>query len=138
MQVEVPFVPASQRTTKPKPMDVIVDDAIVVVGQARQKKRKRTKIADADADANDAEPKKPSKKERKASAGGVSGLSTAGEEADADEPFDFSAVPNILDDVPNAEDMRVKKKKKKDKHQNKGTCGCLLAFFFPCRNVVRR
>jgi hypothetical protein len=44
MQIEIPYVPESQRkTTK------VVEDSIVVVGQARQKKRKRTRTAvDAD------------------------------------------------------------------------------------------
>ncbi|KAJ7123058.1 ribonuclease H-like domain-containing protein [Mycena epipterygia] len=102
MQVEVPYVPATQRTTK---IVEVVDDSIVVVGQARQKKRKRVKAdtgGDGDGDGADgpASPKKAMKKEKR---------DAEGDEAEA---FDFSAVPNILDDVPNGEDMRIKKKKK--------------------------
>ncbi|KAJ6544046.1 hypothetical protein B0H19DRAFT_1169443 [Mycena capillaripes] len=102
MQVEVPYVPAAQRTTKQ--VIEVVDDSIVVVGQARQKKRKRSKTdtgVDGDPSTEDSTTaKKATKKEKR---------DTSGEEAEA---FDFSAVPNILDDVPNREDMRVKKKKK--------------------------
>ncbi|KAJ7730997.1 ribonuclease H-like domain-containing protein [Mycena maculata] len=99
MQVEVPYVPAAQRATK-HAAATVVDDSIVVVGQAKQKKRKRAKTeGDAAAD-EPAGAKKAARKEK------------AEAEEGAGEPFDFSAVPNILDDVPNGEDMRVKKKKK--------------------------
>ena len=97
MAVEIPFVPASQRnTTQP------VEDSIVMVGQSRQKKRKRTKpILDA-ADLS-CVPKssnvklKPSDNE----------IAT-----DNEEPFDFSAVPNILDNNPDVESSALKKKRK--------------------------
>jgi exosome complex exonuclease RRP6 len=110
MQVEVPYVPTAQRTTKQ--VVEVVDDSIVVVGQARQKKRKRPKTdsgvgGDAgDEAAEDPASLKKTKKQEKRDA------------QDGEEAFDFSAVPNILDDVPNSEDMRVKKKKKQK--QGKG------------------
>ncbi|CAK5284338.1 unnamed protein product [Mycena citricolor] len=85
MQVEMPYVPPAQRAIRP-----VVDESIVVVGQARQKKRKRTKTE-------------------------TGGQPDTVEKTEPQEEFDFSAVPNILDDVPNDQDMRVKKKKKGDK-----------------------
>jgi exosome complex exonuclease RRP6 len=107
MEVEIPFVPASQR----KPTQV-VEDSIVVVGQARQRKRKRTKAAAEDASAL-------------RSADGFNGKKTQDEQpntskvevpGDEEEPFDFSTVPNILDNNPNSEASSVKKKKRKQKH----------------------
>ncbi|KAF8959127.1 hypothetical protein BDZ97DRAFT_1906257 [Flammula alnicola] len=97
MQVEIPYVPASQRPTKRVEEE---RDTIVVVGQARQKrKRKEAKGSPATEDGTNSS--KPSvKKEGNAS----------------DEPFDFSAIPNILDDNPDTED----RKKKRQRKQNKG------------------
>ncbi|KAJ7929003.1 hypothetical protein B0H13DRAFT_2652544 [Mycena leptocephala] len=112
MQVEVPYVPTAQRTTKQ--VVEVVDDSIVVVGQARQKKRKRPKTdsgvggdAGDDATEDPASLKKPKKQEKRDAQDGEK------------EAFDFSAVPNILDDVPNSEDMRVKKKKKQKQGKDK-------------------
>ncbi len=90
MQVEIPYVPASQRPTR----QVIQDekDSIVVVGQARQKRKRK-------------------KGEQNVEKGGA---------MTAEGPFDFSSVPNILDTNPNGEDevndensqrKRLKKKK---------------------------
>ncbi|KAJ7174298.1 hypothetical protein C8R46DRAFT_945281 [Mycena filopes] len=109
MQVEVPYVPAAQRTTKQ--IVEVIDDSIVVVGQARQKKRKRAKT---DADAEAATPSgEESGHTKKAS-------SKAKRAAEPDgEAFDFASVPNILDDVPNGEDMRMKKKKKQKQVKDK-------------------
>lgn len=102
MQVEVPYVPAAQRTTKQ--IVEVIDDSIVVVGQARQKKRKRAKTdADAEAPTPSGEESGHTKK--------ASSKAKLAAEPDA-EAFDFASVPNILDDVPNGEDMRMKKKKK--------------------------
>ncbi|KAJ7229199.1 hypothetical protein GGX14DRAFT_417073 [Mycena pura] len=103
MQIEVPYVHAAQRTTK---QIVEVDDSIVVVGQPRIKKRKRAK-ADAEVDGG-----VPSTESLKKATKKVD--HEPGGEADT-EAFDFSAVPNILDDVPNEEDIRVKKKKRQKK-----------------------
>ncbi|KAJ7089360.1 ribonuclease H-like domain-containing protein [Mycena belliarum] len=107
MQAEVPYVPAAQRSTKREAP--VVDDTIAVVGQARQKKRKRAKVDvdNGDGEADDTSSLvKPAKKERRTPEVAVEG-----------EMFDFTAVPNILDDVPNGEDMRVKKKKKQRKRR---------------------
>ena len=91
MQVEIPYVPASQRPTR----QVIQDekDSIVVVGQARQKRKRK-------------------KGEQNVEKGGA---------MTAEEPFDFSSVPKILDTNPNGGDevnddensqrKRLKKKK---------------------------
>ncbi|KAJ7499560.1 hypothetical protein FB451DRAFT_1073819 [Mycena latifolia] len=118
MQVEVPYVPAAQRTTK---IVEVVDDSIVVVGQARQKKRKRVKAdagadgdGEADADGDALSLKKATKKGKRAAKAEGEGAGDSEGEA-----FDFSAVPNILDDVPNGEDMRVKKKKKQKQAKDK-------------------
>ncbi|KAJ6465107.1 ribonuclease H-like domain-containing protein [Mycena vitilis] len=105
MQVEVPYVPAAQRTTKQ--VVEVVDDSIVVVGQARQKKRKRAKVDTGVDGEPDGGSNKATKKEKHNTPSG-----------DA-EVFDFGAVPNILDDVPNGEDMRIKKKKKQKQVKDK-------------------
>ncbi|KAJ7047939.1 hypothetical protein C8F04DRAFT_1023035 [Mycena alexandri] len=113
MQVEVPYVPAAQRTTKQ--VVEVVDDSIVVVGQARQKKRKRAKTDDAQgatpSEEESGNTKKASKKEKRQ-------REAEGSQGEA-EAFDFASVPNILDDVPNGEDMRVKKKKKQKQVKDK-------------------
>ncbi|RDB15305.1 Exosome complex exonuclease rrp6 [Hypsizygus marmoreus] len=101
MQVEMPYVPAAQRRTTQ-----VVEDSIVVVGQARQKKRKRTKSA-------------PEGVEPSLSAEGSGPKKTRQQgNGSKDEPgtFDFSAVPNILDDNPNTEDSKKKKRQKKQKN----------------------
>ena len=93
MQVEVPFIAASQR----KVVQIAEDDSIVVVGQARQRKRKRSKLP-TDVLAETASPKDKHKE--------------TGGDSNEHEPFDFQAVPNILDDNPNVEDTKKKKQKK--------------------------
>ncbi|KAG5649848.1 hypothetical protein H0H81_001773 [Sphagnurus paluster] len=104
MQVEIPFVPATQRKTIQT-----VEDSIVVVGQARQKKRKRTKTAPVDETASVSAETSSQKTSHE-----PAGSNDAPEPRDH-EPFDFSAVPNILDDNPNAEDNKQKKRQKKQK-----------------------
>jgi exosome complex exonuclease RRP6 len=75
MQVEIPYVPASQRPTR----HVIQDekDTIVVVGQARQKRKRKKgeQIVDK------------------------------GDTMEAEEPFDFLSVSNILDTDSNGGDQ---------------------------------
>lgn len=88
-QVEMPFVPASQRAVKSRAGST-VDDAIVMVGQTRRKKRKRTK----DAKSGDGTPKTENEDEETA-------------------PFDFDSAPNILDDAPAAEQSAIPRKKAK-------------------------
>ena len=96
MQVEVPFVPASQRQPKE-----FVEDTVISVGQARQKKRKRTKKEDSTT----------SKKTKQAT-----------DDAPASEPFDFSTAPSILDLPAEAQSStpRAKKSRDKDKAKSKG------------------
>ncbi|KAF7331658.1 Exosome complex exonuclease RRP6 [Mycena kentingensis (nom. inval.)] len=107
MPLEIPYVPAAHRTTKPAAE--VVDDSIVVVGQARTKKRKRAKTDDAET----AEESKPRASKKSSPT------------PQAEEGFDFSSVPNILDDVPNDEETRAKKKKKgkKDRGEAKPMYG---------------
>ncbi|KAK7061210.1 exosome complex exonuclease RRP6 [Favolaschia claudopus] len=119
MQVEVPYVPAAQRAPKQE----VVDDSIVVVGQARQKKRKRAKtdpevdgdgtgvLAAAAAAEGSPSPKKSAKKGKHE------------EIVEEVEAFDFASAPNILDDAPAEEDNRVKKRKKQKKGKDKPTYG---------------
>ena len=109
MDVEIPFIPAPQRS-----MEEVMNeeqDTIVVVGQARQK-RKRAK---ASADGVEATSGKKTK---------VTNRVEANDE-DHGEAFDFSAVPNILDDNPNLGDEKKKKKKKRERKEKKGE-----SFFF--------
>ncbi|KAF5374147.1 hypothetical protein D9615_008827 [Tricholomella constricta] len=103
MQVEIPFVPASQRKATQA-----VEDSIVVVGQAKQKKRKRAKPAPDGAASTSAEGSSQKNKPQNEDAG-------SRDESEGHEPFDFAAVPNILDDNPNTEDMKQKKRQKKQK-----------------------
>lgn len=97
-QVEIPFVPVARRQQPAQ----VVDDSIVVVGQARKRKRKRTKT--------DATYGAPMDDETGGVEDGV---------VDEVEAFDYSTVPNILDDVPLP--IPEGRKKKKPKHQ-KGSC----------------
>lgn len=103
-QVEIAYVPAAQRQQAN-----IIDDSIVVVGQARQKKRKRVKgsvAKDGDSVADD-------KQKRR-------------EEVAPLEPFDYSTAPNILDDIPTPDQDPASRKKKKQKH-TKGRSRALLS-----------
>jgi exosome complex exonuclease RRP6 len=106
MAVEIPFVPASQRKGTQ-----IVEDSIVVVGQARQKKRKRTKSTvdhgDPSHSADDLNAKTQQEQVN---------LTLKDEvPSGVEEPFDFSVVPNILDNNPDLEESTVKKRKKQKK-----------------------
>lgn len=105
MQVEIPFVPASQRKGAQA-----IDDSIVVVGQARQKKRKRiTKSAPSDASASADAPTTSHRQEEH-------GLGPQDGVPKEQESFDFSSVPNLLDDNPNLEDKKRQKRQKKQKN----------------------
>jgi len=103
MDVEIPFIPAPQRSIKVLNEE---QDTIVVVGQARQK-RKRPK---ASPDGVEATLGKKTKV--------TSGVEAKDEDGEA---FDFSAVPNILDDNPNLGDEKTKKKKRERKEKKGGT-----------------
>ena len=104
MEVEIPFIPPSQRSIKALNEE---QDTIVVVGQARQK-RKRPKASPDGVEATAGE----RMKKTKVKSNGVEAKDEDG------EAFDFSAVPNILDDNPNLDDG--KKKKKREKKVKKG------------------
>jgi exosome complex exonuclease RRP6 len=108
---EIPFVPLSQRQTK-----VVVDDldSIVYVGRAKPKKRKR-QAAGVSSNSNTPNMGTPAE------------AANAQEDDSTDEralvePFDYSSVPNLLD---NGHEMdagtRLKKKQKKKKGKDKGT-----------------
>ncbi|KAF9068629.1 ribonuclease H-like domain-containing protein [Rhodocollybia butyracea] len=101
-QVEIPFVPAAQRSIKTS-VSSTPDDAIVIVGQSKQKKRKRAKDP-----AN-------------------SGEKRENQEANA-APFDFASAPNILDAVPAPEQSHIPRKKPK---QSKGSNGSAFYGSFP-------
>jgi exosome complex exonuclease RRP6 len=93
VSVEHAYVPLSQRQTLAS--QVVEDDSIVVVGR-RQKKRKRVQVTRA------TEPK-PSVESTSAS---------AEQTPEVEEEFDYSSVPNILDDVAPQVDAPKKKKQK--------------------------
>jgi exosome complex exonuclease RRP6 len=106
--IEIPYVPASQRR-----LQVIEEDSIVVVGQPRPKKRKRPKAAVLESE--------PTSKE-----GSVDRSSANKDKAQQIlEPFDYSTVPNILDDAPGPETEPEMKRKKRKGGKSKGTCGAL-------------
>jgi len=98
MQVEMPYVPASQRQSVRTAEET---DAIVVVGQARQKKRKRTKAIASATDVTGVEHAATEKPQN-----------SQAEDDDIETPFDFNAVPNILDDNPDTEDRKKKRQRK--------------------------
>ncbi|KAF8802130.1 hypothetical protein BYT27DRAFT_7113139 [Phlegmacium glaucopus] len=102
MEVEIPFIPASQRPAKVLEEE---QDTIVVVGQARQK-RKRIKSGAGDG-----------VEAGSGSAGGKKKTKVKDGTEDR-EAFDFSVIPNILDDNPNIGDGN--NKKKRDKKAKKG------------------
>ena len=114
MEIEIPFIPAPQRSIKELNEE---QDTIVVVGQARQK-RKRPKANPDGVEAISGSAGERIKKTK---------VKNGGEARDEDgEVFDFSAVPNILDDNPNMDDG--KKKKKREKKEKKGEKFKLLSF----------
>ena len=109
------YVPPTQR----QPIDVI-DDSIIVVGQARQKKRKRVKLSAQDADLQGTATSEAVSSAEWTERNGSSKRLKRRQNADANdtlEPFDYSKVPNILDDVPIPEQDHGKRKKK----QKQGT-----------------
>ena len=108
-EVEIPFVPSSQRLLKREEKDTIV-----IVGQVRQKRKRRAeKSLDSSQVASSSSSKQVDVPETK----------TRRRLQEAQDPFDFSSVPNILDDDPEAgkeeEEGRMEKRKKKQKKLNK-------------------
>lgn len=105
MQVEIPFVPAARRNP-----GETVEDSIVVVGHARQKKRKRTVKTIHEGPLS-------SRSSADVAFSDIHQAKNSGPGA-LEESFDFSGVPNILDDNPDLEDTKKPKKQKKQKHGN--------------------
>ena len=97
MDVEIPFIPAPQRSVQASKEEQ-EQDTIVVVGQARQK-RKRRKASPECLEATSGKKKKV-----------ASGVEAKDEDG---EVFDFSAVPNLLDDNPNLGDEKTKRKRER-------------------------
>jgi len=110
MEVEIPFIPVSQRSIEV--LNEEQDTILVVVGQARQK-RKRPKASPADGIEASSGSAGERIKKTKVVKNGVEAKDEDGEAA-----FDFSAVPNILDDNPNLDDG--KKKKMRERKEKKG------------------
>jgi len=100
MQVEIPYLPVAQRRTIQAREQ---KDTIVVVGQAKQKKRKRIKGVVEDL-----------KLSTQTGKGKVHD-DDANDTREESQPFDFSAVPNMLDGNPDIEDVNRRKKKQKKK-----------------------
>lgn len=109
-QIEIPFVPAHKRQTLSDPQSYeLKDDTIVVVGQAgtRQRKRKRDKARGVAS---------PSQSKPGTSA-------STGDYDQEVEEFDYSSVPNLLDDESKREDVRgvlEEDRRKKKQRQGKG------------------
>ena len=121
MDVEIPFIPAPQRKKEVLNEE---QDTIVVVGQARQK-RKRPKASPDGVEATSGSAGERIKKTK---------VKSEVEAKDEDgETFDFSAVPNILDDNPNLDDE--KKKKKRERKVKKGE-SFFFSFFYPTINTL--
>jgi exosome complex exonuclease RRP6 len=113
MQIEIPFVPASQRRSSTIKAEEKEKDTIVIIGQSKTKKRKRTKSTLRGKEAKQESPGGSEGKEEKAGAEGEGG----------EAPFDFASVPNILDDNPDVESGKpARKKQKKGKGKGKGAC----------------
>ncbi|TDL23207.1 hypothetical protein BD410DRAFT_173443 [Rickenella mellea] len=103
-QIEIPFVPASQRQAAPT-----IDDTVVVVGQARQKKRKRVKQPTGD-QSNESTPGPNTEATVKKKAKTIAQDEPSAEEL---EPFDYASAPNILDDQSGSRATDVKKSRQR-------------------------
>jgi hypothetical protein len=107
-QIEIPFVPAHKRQTLANPQNnELKDDTIVVVGQAgtRQRKRKRDKARGV-----------ASALQSKSGAS-----ASTGDHDQEEEEFDYSSVPNLLDNESKRGDARgvheeEERRKKKQRH----------------------
>jgi exosome complex exonuclease RRP6 len=109
---EIPFIPAPLRQAK-----TVIDDAIVVVGQMKQKKRKRPKQTPFTSQEAD-----PSHTYDDDDDARMDGYTASGKKDDtpAQEPFDFASVPNILDAIPTEDGPKPRKKKKQQRQE--GEC----------------
>ncbi|XP_006462303.1 hypothetical protein AGABI2DRAFT_186278 [Agaricus bisporus var. bisporus H97] len=99
MQVEIPYIPAAQRQ-KATVIEEKERDTIVVVGKSKTKKRKRTKSTQAAGSSSQV----------------VDNNRSTSDGKEGEEGFDFSSVPNVLDENPEVEAKKpVKKRQKKAK-----------------------
>jgi hypothetical protein len=119
-QIEIPYVPASQR----QDAGIVVEDSIVVVGQATKNKRKRSKPLQAPQEVEGFISVNDIPEDEEGSVMKKVKKQTKTKDA-ASQPFDFSTVPNILDDTPLAGQPEPLKKKRK---QKKGKRGALDVF----------
>jgi exosome complex exonuclease RRP6 len=122
-QVEIPYVPVSQRSARREEKDTIV-----VVGQVCQKrKRKAGKSVTSDQEAAS------STKRIDDAESNAQPRATNAEESQ--EPFDFASVPNILDDDPEAgkgvEEENEKRRKRQKKTNKKGVLNQFILIEFP-------
>ena len=121
---EVPFVPAALRASKPQP-SADDRDAIVTVGRPKEKKRKRDKTADAVATGASAVDVKGKGREVSPPPAKVDDLTTpaASTAKVTGKPFDYSAVPNGLDQVVKQDNPnKLKKAKKVKKRASEHVC----------------
>jgi exosome complex exonuclease RRP6 len=121
---EVPFVPAASRASKPQP-SADDRDAIVTVGRPKEKKRKRDKTADAVATGASAVDVKGKGREVSPPPAKVDDLTTpaALNAKVTGKPFDYSAVPNGLDQVVKQDNPnKLKKAKKVKKRASEHVC----------------
>ncbi|PPQ68746.1 LOW QUALITY PROTEIN: hypothetical protein CVT25_012840 [Psilocybe cyanescens] len=102
MQVEIPYVASAQRQSKPVKEE---RDTIVVVGQARQKRKRKGEGKATPTIEGDKNDKDSGIKDEQTDTSNSAKLEDA-------ELFDFSAVPNILDDNPDLEDRKKKRQRK--------------------------
>lgn len=107
---EIAFVPRSERKTL---ATTEVEDTIILVGQ-RAKKRKRKDLKSAGGEPNGDAPASASSSAKKVKKSTSIEVVEEGadDDDDSEKPFDFSSVPNILDDEPIKEDARPKRQRK--------------------------
>lgn len=115
---QVPFVPASARIVKPDPKKAEMEDQLVTVGRPKEKKRKRDKTADAATAA--VEVVDPKGKGREVERDEMDEDEREAEEVEAStalppKAFNYSAVPNGLDQVVKKDPPNKLKKAKKAK-----------------------
>ncbi len=103
---EIAFVPRSERKTL---ATAGVEDTIILVGQrAKKRKRKDTKSASSEPNGDGPASGSTSAKVKKTR----SVEAEVDGDDDSEKPFDFSSVPNILDDEPIKEDAKPKRQRK--------------------------
>ncbi|KAH7915435.1 hypothetical protein BJ138DRAFT_86795 [Hygrophoropsis aurantiaca] len=121
-QTEIPFIPLNKRHTQIG--TDILDDSIVVVGQARQKKRKRPNTSGprtAKSESSEAEHHQMAESSASGPTGSKHKLYQKQDESCQDvAPFDYATAPNLLDDNDSLEVNSNPPKKKKQKQMKSG------------------